>query len=115
MAQTFPLPSSPGKPPAGPGPVYKPFPGEVPAGPKYAKGGAVQAAHYAEGGAVLGRTRDFMKEASPFRSSTDGVAPANQRPIEAGGTPGEPTNSYPKKGKGEQGRDKSLKTVMPRS
>lgn len=80
----------------------------------FAKGGDVRAAHYARGGAVLGRTRDFMKEPSPFRSSTDGIAPANQRPIAAGGEPGEPTNNYPKAGKGEKGRDKSLKTVMPR-
>ena len=107
MAQTFPIPSSPGKPPADPGPIYKPFPGEVPAGPKYAKGGAVQAAHYAKGGAVLGRTRDFMKEAVPFRDDRDGLAA--QKPKTA-----PDAQEYGKNGKGEQGRDKSLSTVMPR-
>jgi hypothetical protein len=41
------------------------FPGEKheKGGPvAYAKGSAPQAAHYAEGGPVLGRTRDFIKE-----------------------------------------------------
>ncbi len=66
---------------------------------------------YAEGGPVLGRTRDFMKEPSPFRSSTDGLPPINQTV----GKGGEPTSSYPKKGKGEQGRDKSMKAIMPKS
>lgn len=88
------------------------------------KGEGARAASYAEGGAVLGRTREFLKEASPFRSSVDGVAPANQRPIAAGGEPGEPGNIYGKGGAGNtgnpsaepnpKGKDKSLKTVMPR-
>jgi hypothetical protein len=113
--RTFPIPSKP----APSGGEDKPKARDTDQGddtaPAYAKGGNVQAASYAEGGPVLGRTREFMKEASPFRSSVDGIAPANQRPIAAGGAPGEPTNSYPKKGKGEQGKDKSLKTVMPRT
>ena len=85
----------------------------------YAKGGFIKGegartASYAAGGPVLGRTREFLKEPSPFRSGVDGVAPANQRPIAAGGAPGEPTSAYAKSGKGEKGRDKSLPTVMPR-
>jgi len=102
--KTFPIPSAPA--PGG---------GEdKPKGNAYAKGGDVQACSYAQGGPVLGRSRDFMKEPSPFRSSVDGIAPANQRPIAAGGAPGEPTNSYPKEGKGEKGKDKSMSPVMPR-
>ena len=33
----------------------------------YAKGGDVREANYAKGGAVTGRTRDFMKEPDQFR------------------------------------------------
>jgi len=69
----------------------------------YAKGGPVRTASYAEGGAVLGRTREFLKEPSPFRSSTDGQPPKNQLP----GKGGEPTTEYAKKGKGEVGKWKS--------
>jgi hypothetical protein len=68
----------------------------------YAKGGDVRTANYAEGGAVLGRTRDFMKEPDEFR--TDGLNAKRDREDQ----------EYEKKGKGEQGRDKSLKPVKPR-
>ena len=118
--KTFPIPSQPA--PSG-GEDNKPKPvnerAEDDTNSAYAGGGSVKgegsrSASYARGGPVLGRVREFMKEPSPFRSGVDGVAPANQRPIAAGGEPGEPTSSYPKSGKGEQGKDKSLKTVMPR-
>jgi hypothetical protein len=112
MAQTFPLPSSPGKPPQQPGPDYKPFPGEIPTPPKYAKGGAVETACYAQGGAVLGRTRDFMKEPDPFTARSQMGDNAGFKKMKP--EPGDPQD-YVKKGKGEQGRDKSLKTVMPRA
>ncbi len=56
----------------------------------------------AKGGAVLGRTRDFMKEADVFRTDTGPGA----------------KQEYGKTGKGgEQSKlegDKSLKTVKPR-
>lgn len=81
--------------------------------PSYAKGGTVVSAHYAFGGPVLGRTRDFMKEPSPQRSDVRGVPPANQRPVGAGGTTIEEKAAYPKSGKGEKGKDKSMKPVMP--
>jgi hypothetical protein len=109
--KSFPIPSAP----APSGGEDKPRQDSNYARGGFVKGEGARAAHYAKGGEVLGRTRDFMKEPSPFRSSTDGIAPANQRPIAAGGEPGEPTNNYPKAGKGEKGRDKSLKTVMPRN
>jgi hypothetical protein len=72
----------------------------------FAKGGDVRAAHYAKGGAVLGRTRDFMKEPDPF---TGGRADFKKRKPQ----PGDP-QEYEKSGKGAKGRDKSLSTVMPR-
>jgi hypothetical protein len=113
--RTFPIPSRPA--PSG---------GEDPT-KAYNKGGHVppfkgegaKMAHYAEGGAVLGRTREFMKEPSPFRSSMDGLPPKNQ----ILGEGGEPTNVYGKGGQGQAkgseknppGKDKSLKTVKPRT
>ena len=106
--KTFPIPSAPA--PSGGEDKPRPAPAQA-----FAKGGSVQTAHYAKGGPVLGRVREFMKEPSPFRSSTDGMPSASQLPYhEGGGTPMKENNSYPKKGKGEHGRDKVLKTVMPR-
>jgi len=36
----------------------------------YAKGGTVETCSYAQGGPVLGRTRDFMKEPDVFRTDS---------------------------------------------
>jgi hypothetical protein len=75
----------------------------------------MKACSYAEGGPVLGRVRNFMKEPSPSRSDASGMASRNQLPVAGGG--GSPHNqkiAYAKAGKSEKGRDKSLKTVMPR-
>lgn len=38
----------------------------------YAKGGPTKVGCYAEGGAVLGRTRDFLKEPVEFRDPDEG-------------------------------------------
>jgi hypothetical protein len=115
--KTFPIPSSPA--PSGgerkPEPVRaQDEPGskasQINYGESFAKGGNVKAASYAAGGPVLGRTREFLKEPSPFRSSTDGLPPKNQLVGEGG----EPAQNYAKTGKGEQGRGKCLRTVTPR-
>lgn len=73
----------------------------------YAKGGNIRSASYAEGGAVLGRERSFMKSPDQFRLGTAdddlkekiGTAPEEQD--YAGGKP--------------KGRDKSLTPVKPRA
>lgn len=45
------------------------FPGEKgPGEMSYSKGGDVRTAHYASGGAVLGRTTNFMKTPDEFRT-----------------------------------------------
>lgn len=44
----------------------------------YAKGGDVRVASYAAGGAVLGRTRNFMKEPDEFRDPDEGNAAADE-------------------------------------
>ncbi len=64
----------------------------------FSKGSAPQTASYAEGGAVLGRTRDFMKTPDEFRDGT-----------------GKNDESWGK-GSGEKmtPKDKSLKAVKPR-
>lgn len=38
----------------------------------YSKGGPARVGSYAEGGAVLGRTRDFLKEPVEFREEDEG-------------------------------------------
>ena len=50
------------------------FPGQhkQEGGPVYAKGSKPQDAHYAEGGAVLGRTVNFMKVPDEFRNPDEG-------------------------------------------
>lgn len=53
----FPIPSAP----APSGGERKPEPIQ-----NYAKGGNVKTACYAEGGMVLGRSRSFLKETSPY-------------------------------------------------
>lgn len=73
------------------------WPGEKESEMAYAKGGDIASVRYAEGGAVLGRTREFLKEKDNFRD--DG-----QRKDYAG-------NSEMAKKTG----DKSLKAVKPRS
>jgi hypothetical protein len=93
--KTFPIPSKPA--PSG---------GEDKPAPAYAKGGDVQACSYAQGGPVLGRTREFLKEPAPFFDDRDHPAKARRTSPE--------DQEYEKHGKGAKGRDKSLKTVMPR-
>jgi hypothetical protein len=83
----FTLGGSSGGPPSGPLHVMN----------GYAKGGMVKSCSYAEGGAVLGRSRSFMKEPDAFRSDTGPGAKQDY----AGGKP--------------QGADKCLKTVTPRA
>jgi hypothetical protein len=104
--KSFPIPSAP----AGPG-GDKPKRSDDNTDDKgsvaYAKGGDVKAASYAAGGPVLGRARDFMKEPSPFRDDQD--FPSGKRKTMP------EDQEYEKKGKGEQGKDKSsVKTPMPR-
>lgn len=81
----------------------------------YAKGGDVRPASYAEGGAVLGRTREFMKEPVDFRMTDNGDQ-----------SKGNEDNFYAKAGigagKGIKGGpppkrtgNKSLKAVKPRT
>jgi hypothetical protein len=82
-------------------------------GKKYAKGGAVEETCYAKGGEVLGRRREFMKEKDPFSANTDNMRAADASFIKMQADPGSP-QEYTKKGKGAEGKDKSLKTVMPR-
>lgn len=77
------------------------------------KGGTPYSMSYAEGGSVLGRTRDFVKEEpDQFRGVKHSRIP---------GTVMGPTvthddeQNYPKHaGKNGNHRDKSLKTVKPR-
>jgi hypothetical protein len=51
------------------------FPGEKKM--SYAKGGDIRKANYAKGGAVLGRTRNFLKESDEFRDPDEGNATAD--------------------------------------
>jgi hypothetical protein len=76
----------------------------------YVKGGDVRVGSYAAGGPVLGRARSFMKEPDPF---TVGMAVGDSKFTKTEAKPGSP-QEYTKSGPGEKGRDKSLKTVMPR-
>jgi hypothetical protein len=62
--------------------------------------GSVQAASYAEGGAVLGRTRDFMKEPDAFTSDRKPPKPTDQ-----------PKQDY--EGGKPKGNSKSLKPITP--
>ena len=78
------------------GPSRMPSPGGF-SGLRFAKGGDVRPTCYAQGGEVLGRTRDFMKEPDVFREDKGPGAAQDY----AGGKP--------------KGKDKSLKTVTPRS
>lgn len=91
-AKTWPMPSRPA-----------PNGGEKPA-PDYAKGGDIRVGAYAEGGSVLGRTRNFMKEPDEFRSPAEGRQNAD--------------DDYEKTGSGSKDNkrtgDKSLPVVKPR-
>ena len=104
--KTFPIPSAP----AGPGGEDKPKPvnkDDYRDAPSYAKGGDVKACSYAEGGPVLGRARDFMKEPSPFRDDQD-FPPGKRKTMPE-------DQAYEKSGKGAPGKDKSaVKTPIPR-
>ncbi len=77
--------------------------------PAYAKGGNVKTCSYAEGGPVLGRERSFMKEPDPYSAGMD---PGNSEFIKTKPKPGSPQDYAGGKPKG---KDKSLKTVMPRT
>lgn len=70
--------------------------------PHFEDGGKVE---FAKGGSQLGRSRDFLKEPDVFR----GVK--NPKPVP---DPLGDAQDYTKEGKGERGRTKVLKTVMPR-
>jgi len=80
-------------------------------GKKYAKGGAVEETCYAKGGEVLGRRREFMKEPDPFSADNPHGGDSKFRKMDA--APGSP-QEYAKGSKKHPGKDKSLKTVMPR-
>lgn len=67
----------------------------------YAKGSGAKSASYAAGGAVLGRTRDFMKTPDKFR--TDKPAEKDYCKDHAGTSPAKRTG------------DKCLTAVKPRS
>lgn len=64
----FPVPSSPA--PSGGERKPEPVKDTDDEAPAYAKGGNIKVGAYAEGGTVLGRTRDFMKEPDAFRTDT---------------------------------------------
>jgi len=67
----------------------------------YAKGGPVKTASYAEGGAVLGRTREFLKEPVEYREQDEGK---RKNPDNVGDIADEDQKygkSGPGKGKGE--------------
>lgn len=86
------------------------FPGQKGKGENMAKGGMAMHnnASYAQGGEVLGRTRNFMKEPDPFRddgTSREGPDALDQDYGKTGSAAGK---ANPK------GRDKSLKAVKPR-
>ena len=109
--KTFPIPSAP----AGPGGEDKPKPvnkDDDRDTDSYARGGFVKgegarAASYAVGGPVYGRTRDFMKEPSPFRDDQD-FPPGKRKNMPE-------DQAYEKSGKGAPGKDKSaVKTPLPR-
>lgn len=73
----------------------------------FVKGEKPRDASYASGGAVLGRTREFLKEDTPYLAGADDTLkkapPHGQK------------QTYPKgKGAARTG-DKSLKAVKPRS
>ena len=78
----------------------------------YAEGGPVNKGYmgkvesYAQGGPVLGRTRDFMKEPDRFRTSG---APGRKGP-----TPEPTEDQYPKGSKHSEGACKELPPVKPR-
>ena len=74
---------------AGGGPVNKGYSGKVES--------------YAQGGPVLGRTRDFMKEPDRFRKGYQDNPPVVKTDDDYGDKGGEP-----------KGKDKSLKAVKPR-
>lgn len=64
------------------------------------KGHLSKTEQFAAGGAVLGRSRDFLKTEDRFR----GTKPPTVKTQDV----------FVKKGKGEQGRDKSEKPVKPK-
>lgn len=70
---------------------------------KYSKGGDVRPAAYANGGAVLGRTRDFMKEPNSFNAMRHGREEYTEQDYSSKGSPAKRTG------------DKSLKAIKPRS
>ena len=81
------------------------FPGEK----SYEGGGSVNKGYsgkvesYAQGGPVLGRTRDFMKEPDRFRKGYQDNPPVVKTDDDYGDKSSEP-----------KGKDKSLKAVKPR-
>lgn len=101
--KSFPIPSAPA--PSG---------GERP--PTTSKFGATpQAASYAAGGPVLGRTREFLKEPVVFRAKND-EAPKGDGSVDDDKlqTYGKPGGDEASGNKNPEGKDKSMKTVMPR-
>jgi len=64
------------------------------------KGHLSKTESFAQGGAVLGRTRDFLKTEDRFRGSKPPTVKTQ--------------DVFVKKGKGEQGRDKSEKAIVPK-
>ena len=79
-------------------------------GPMLSKGHKPHNISYAEGGEVLGRTRNFLKEKVEFRDPDEGnaTADADQKYGKSGAGKGNGMVAAPK------GRDKSLKAVKPR-
>lgn len=80
----------------------------------YAKGGDIATASYAEGGAVLGRRRDFLKEQVEFRDPDEGKqgdsADADQKYAKSGAGAGKGIVAPPP----NTTKNKSLKAVKPR-
>ena len=79
-------------------------------GPMFSKGHAPKTASYAQGGEVLGRTRNFLKEQVEFRDPDEGnaTADADQKYGKSGDGKGNGMVPAPK------GKSKSLKAVKPR-
>lgn len=83
------------------------FPGQKGEGEmSYAKGHKPMEAHYAQGGTVLGRTRDFLKEPVEFRDRDEGE---RKSPDVVGDT----ADTDQKYGKSGAGAGKGMQAVPP--
>jgi hypothetical protein len=87
----------------------------------YAKGGDIRVGSYAQGGSVLGRSRDFLKECVEFRDPDEGKRKDAYNVGELADGDQKYAKSGAGAGKGDYGGaaakrtgDKSLKAVKPK-